>query len=585
MCGIVGIVGEIGRVSARDALCAAANALRHRGPDADGFFQDDRCAFGHRRLSIIDTADRANQPMFAPDRSAVIVYNGEIYNYRELRDDLVRRGEKFTTASDTEVLLRLILRDGTEALNKLSGMFAFAVWRPAERELLLARDRFGEKPMHYAETRSRFVFASEIPVLLRLAEVPSRMDYEALGYYLETGFVPAPLTMFAGIRSLPPAHWLRWRDGVVTTGRYFEPKVNPDPSLADPRAASEAVYGALSRAVRRQMVSDVPLGAFLSGGIDSSSVVALLQQHASAPVKTFNVRFEQAEYDESAVARRVAAHLGTDHHELTVTDASFAEDDLWRIIDHVGVPFHDSSAIPTFVVSRYARQHVTVALSGDGGDEMFAGYPVFQWGQTVDRLARAPSSVLSVGAALAGAVGGMPLLENWGLLRQARKAMDLATIEDRDLRFRAIHRLFSPGEVAELLAPGLAGATTQRASERLAQLPSAAEAWSPLRRMMHMRLQQELPNDMLIKVDRMSMAASLEVRAPFLDPEVADVSGRLPDELLIQGGVGKYVLRQAMRRHLPDEVFAHPKRGFSIPLHRFVRSSGTPPCNGSSAGA
>jgi asparagine synthase (glutamine-hydrolysing) len=222
------------------------------------------------------------------------------------------------------------------------------------------------------------------------------------------------------------------------------------------------------------------------------------------------------------------------------------------------------------VVSRYARQHVTVALSGDGGDEMFAGYPVFQWGQTVDRLARAPSSVLSVGAALAGAVGGMPLLENWGLLRQARKAMDLATIEDRDLRFRAIHRLFSPGEVAELLAPGLAGATTQRASERLAQLPSAAEAWSPLRRMMHMRLQQELPNDMLIKVDRMSMAASLEVRAPFLDPEVADVSGRLPDELLIQGGVGKYVLRQAMRRHLPDEVFAHPKRGFSIPLHRFV---------------
>ncbi|MEX2153547.1 MAG: asparagine synthase (glutamine-hydrolyzing) [Gemmatimonadaceae bacterium] len=569
MCGIAGIVGAIERDSAARAIRAATSCIAHRGPDADGFHEDSHAALGFRRLSILDTNERANQPMYSPERTAIIVYNGEIYNFEELKDELSARGERFATTGDTEVILRLLARDGVGALPKIAGMFAIALWKPAQRELLLVRDRFGEKPLHIAQMGSTLAFASEIPALLQFPGISRRIDYEALGYFFETGFVPAPLTMFAGVRSLLPGQWLRWRDGEITTGSYYQVEVEPDPRLDDLDAAADAVRSALSAAVKRQMISDVPLGAFLSGGIDSSSIVALMQQHSSAPVKTFNVRFSDAKYDESAIARRVAEHVGTEHHELTVEDASFHEDDLWRIIDHVGSPFHDSSAIPTFIVSKYARQFVTVVLSGDGGDEMFAGYPAFQWGARVESLSRVPAPALSLGAALARTASRLPGLTGSSRLRQGAKGLAIATLPTESQRFRAIHRLFSPADFERLLVPQAVAAAHRPRGDLLTELPPVARRWSPLRRMMYTRMRQELAGDMLVKVDRMSMATSLETRAPFLDPLVAAVSGRIPDQLLISGATGKHVLRHAMRNDLPAEVFSHPKWGFSIPLHRF----------------
>jgi asparagine synthase (glutamine-hydrolysing) len=566
MCGIVGCVGARDIAAARLRVEAAAGRLAHRGPDADGLYVDDRVVLGHRRLSVIDPTARSNQPMAGAD-GAMLIFNGEIYNFRELAASIESAGHRLRTSSDTEVVLAMLAGGDPAQLDRLDGMFALACWLPKRNELLLARDRFGEKPLFYVESAGGLAFASELPALITASEIQRRVDRVALSCYLETGFVPAPLTMFANVRALEPGAWLRWRDGVISTGRLAELHAEPDPSLSHPGAAAEAVRAALRAAVRRQMVSDVPLGAFLSGGIDSSSVVALMQESSSRPISTFTVRFGDAKYDEGPVARRVAEHLGTDHHELMVSDASFREADLWRIIDHVGMPFHDSSAIPTYIVSRFARERVTVALSGDGGDEMFAGYPVFEWGRRVNQLSRIPRPLLATGASMLRYATHATPASFSGPVRQARKAFDAARFRDESRRFRAIHALFSPVERATLFADSSAD---RAASDLLAALPSESNTWTPLRRMMFSRSRFELASDMLVKVDRMSMAASLEVRAPFLDPLVADVSARLPDHLLIRDGVGKHILREAMRPLLPPEVFSHGKWGFSIPLHSFT---------------
>lgn len=570
MCGIVGIVARSPVAGALEGIQRAMDALRHRGPDAAGLHHDDCAILGHRRLSIIDTQERSNQPMSSAAGESVIAFNGEIYNFIAVRDELSRRGEQFRTSGDTEVLLRLLEREGVAALPRLRGMYAFAFWSPSRRELLLARDPFGEKPLFVSRNGSGIAFASEIRALLELPGVGRRLNDEALGYFLECGFVPPPATMFRDVESLRPGEWLRWQDGVITTGEVGAVNYRPDPALQRLDDAKDALRDALRVAVRRQMVSDVPLGAFLSGGVDSSSIVALAQSESSRPIQTFNVRFEDAAYDESAVARRVADHLGTDHHELSVEDASFRAEDFWRIVDHIGVPFHDSSAIPTYIVSRYARQFVTVALSGDGGDELFGGYPVFRWGATVNRLARLPRRVARLGRTASELLGRTSAFAGSTTVRQARKAFALAALPTEMQRFRAVHWLFSPKEISDLLVPGLRPAVLARPTNLLTVLPATAVQWTPLRRMMYSRLRQELAADMLVKVDRMSMAASLEVRAPFLDPDLAELSLRMPDEHLIQGSVGKVVLREAMRPFLPPEVFSHPKWGFAIPLHRFL---------------
>ena len=446
-------------------------------------------------------------------------------------------------------------------------MFVFCIHDRLDGSLFLARDRFGEKPLFYHHSGDVFVFSSEIRSLLECELVPRRLDREALAYYLRVGIVPAPLTLFKDVRILPPGHFLYWHRGKTTVTSYYSVDYSPDPYLDREERAVEAVREALSRAVRRQAMSEVPLGAFLSGGIDSSAVVAMLQSVSSRPAKTFTVRFEEASYDESHIARQVANHLGTDHKEFLIPNLAFQEEDLWRIVDHVGVPFFDSSAIPTYILSRCIRQEVTVALSGDGGDELFAGYPVFQWCLSIQKVKKAPEFLRSSAGSIVRRLTS-PRLPATAFLRRLRRGLDASTAPDEVLPV-TVHALFDDSELPEILTDHSVLESAGKNLPLLTLLPPEAAEWTPLRRLMYYRLKNNLSEDMLTKVDRMSMACSLEVRSPMLDVDLAELSMRLPDKHLIHKGIGKSVLRKAVRTMLPDSVFSHPKTGFDIPLHAF----------------
>ena len=560
MCGICGIYAANAFTPAdTESLDAMTKALEHRGPDDSGNAVWARCGIAMRRLAIIDL-QTGHQPLENEDRSVAVVLNGEIYNYRELRASLLSKGHKFVTKSDTEVVLRLYEEFGVAAFEKLSGMFAVAIHDRRRDHLILGRDRFGEKPLFYwASATGHFAFSSELRSLLQFREIPRKMSIAAVNQYLQFGFVPSPLTMFDGVRQLPPAHYLILANREVKIAPYYEPAAANDVVCEDIDTAAELVREALIRAVRRQMVSDVPIGAFLSGGIDSSSVVAAMQRISDQPIQTFTVRFEHAPYDESRIARAVAQHLGTDHHELVISNSGFDEDDLWRIVEHVGQPFADSSAIPTFHVSRLVAQHVKVCLSGDGGDEVFGGYPFFRWVLAADRLARfTPRPALSIAGAQLRKVGSVPGLRRVSGIRKAWRGIEAAR-QPEHLRALQIYQLFDGPARKQILSHAAYRELTSGMPER----------GTRLRSLMAFRMETVLPDDMLVKVDRMSMAASLEVRAPMLDPELVNLSYALPDRMLIRRGVGKYVLRRAVAEWLPKEVFTHPKMGFSIPLHKF----------------
>ncbi|RIK78662.1 MAG: asparagine synthase (glutamine-hydrolyzing) [Planctomycetota bacterium] len=569
MCGICGLT------TAGDADHAAVvtrmnAAIVHRGPDDAGSYTDATTSLAMRRLSIIDRAG-GHQPIVNEDGTLVIVFNGEIYNYRELREELLRSGRHiFRTQSDTEVILHAFEEFGERVPERLEGMFAFCIYRTTDGSLFFARDRFGEKPLFYWHGDGRtLAFSSELTSLLEWEAIPRQADLDALHVYLRRAFVPSPWTTFAGVRQLPPGHTMTWRNGVATVRRYFALQPREDAAFEDERAAKEAVRGALLSAVKRQMESEVPLGAFLSGGIDSSGVVAAMQRQSSRPVKTFTVRFAQADYDESPVARCVAEHLGTEHREFFVPNNAFDAEDLWRVVRHVGMPFADSSAIPTFYISRLIRDHVTVCLSGDGGDEMFAGYQTFRWTQQLDRLAIAPGFALAALENVFAAASRFPGLGGSSAVRKARRAVHFARGSANE-RVWSIGEMFSRDEMDSLLADEHHAARRRLADDWLNAQVAALDGMSRLRQMMAFRQQLSLPEDMLIKVDRMSMANSIEVRAPLLDVGIANLAARLPDKHLIRGDVKKYILREAIREWLPDEVFSHAKMGFGIPLHAFV---------------
>ena len=567
MCGICGVTSIDPAPSFTKGVRAMNAKLAHRGPDSDGYEERDGIGIAIRRLAIIDL-ETGDQPMPSGDGAVHVVLNGEIYNYRELRKELQSRGHRFKTRSDTEVVANGYLQWGDELIPRLSGMFAIAVHDHRDGSLFLARDRFGEKPLFYHATNDRLVFSSELQSLMEWPDTPRVVDLEALSYFLRFGYPPTPLTMLQDVRELDPGSTLLWKSGTIQTERYYEPDYTPDPALSDPNVAIGAVQDARRSAVARQMVSDVPLGAFLSGGIDSSGVVALMQEASSTPIKTYTVRFQEEGYDEGPIARAVADHLGTEHHELVVENAGFTPDDLWRIVDHVGQPFADSSAIPTHVISQRVSEEVKVCLTGDGGDDMFAGYDRFRWAAQVDRLGRLPGPMLKLGGAILSAARRSPGLRSSGIARRTARAIEAAT-EPANLRMAAIESLFSKAELGRLIADPNLLSITDRDSPRMSELPDAAKEWTQLRRHMHLGISQKLPRDYLVKIDRMSMASSLELRAPLLDPEVTAISMRLPDNMLIRDGVQKYALREAVRPLLPDVVFSHPKTGFSVPLHRF----------------
>jgi asparagine synthase (glutamine-hydrolysing) len=535
------------------ALDAMGDTLFHRGPDEGGIYTAPGVGLGMRRLSIIDLKT-GHQPLTNEDRTVWVVFNGEIYNYRELTADLLARGHRFATASDTETLVHLYEEHGADCVRHLRGMFAFALWDARRRTLLLARDRLGIKPLYYAQTPRGVVFGSELRALIASHCVRRRVDPGGLAAYLRFGYVPDPLTILEGVAKLPPGHVLLAREGQAgAPQRYWEPTSHfrdSDESL-DETEAGARLWGLIGDAVRSHLVSDVPVGAFLSGGVDSSAVVGLMAREAGVPVKTFSVGFREPRFNEAPYARQVAEWFGTEHHELIATpqDLGLLED----VLDACDEPFADASAIPTYLVSRLARQHVKVVLSGDGGDELFAGYDRY----VVDRRERRLGMLgdLGLGAplrfvsdALPEGAPGKNFLRHFSLPRMERYLDAISLFPDRALR--------------DLLEPDVASANPPLFENALRD----SQGLDALSRLQDLDLRTNLPGDILTKVDRMSMAHSLEARVPLLDHPLVEFACRLPASLRMRSGQTKYLLKSILQGRVPDEVLGRPKWGFGVPI-------------------
>lgn len=561
MCGICGKIEYNNHhpQERRAVVQKMTDAIVHRGPDDEGTYDDGLVSLAMRRLAIIDLGG-GDQPIWNEDKTICVFMNGEIYNHKELRTSLVAKGHIFTTHADTEVLLHAYEEYGRDFVLRLKGMFAFCLYDTRKEQLFFARDRFGEKPLYYRFYDGTFSFSSEMASLLEDRNIPRRLDIEALNYYVSSGYVPQPLTLVQQVYTLPPGHSLTLSKDGITIDQYFHIDYTNTGGITDMGEAAEYIEPYLEEAVQRQSISDVPIGAFLSGGIDSSTVCALLQRDSSRAIDTFTVRFEESSYDESAIAREVASMIGSNHHEITIPNQEFTEATFWEIIDHVGLPFPDSSAIPVSIISKEIRKHVKVAISGDGGDEIFAGYPVYGWWQKIQKITRVPSIFRSIGSSILNS-SLIPLPSS--KKRQIVRGLTASMHGERGISM-GIHRMFFDDEMQSLFK-NLTGVERQF----FETVPNDFSDWSPLRKSMYHRAVHNLPNDMLIKVDRMSMAHSLEVRAPFLDPDLYQASLAVADDLLYDQGVGKRVLRSVMRHHLPDSVFDHPKSGFSIPLHKY----------------
>lgn len=589
MCGLAGFLSTRALKAeevARD-LPRMAASLRHRGPDDEGFWYDASAgiALCHRRLAIIDLSAHGHQPMSSASRRYQIVYNGEIYNYRELRSELIARGHGFSGGSDTEVLLAAIECWGVAgAVERSMGMFAFALWDRADRVLYLARDRFGEKPLYYGVCGDTLLFGSELKALRQHGNWPDEIDRDALALLMQHDFIPAPYSIFKNVRKVLPGCFVAAKiEGTrfkLEEHRYWRPEILfEQAALESPQLTAaqsvELVDTALSHAIERQMLADVPVGAFLSGGTDSSLVVSYMQRATSQRVKTFSIGFTEPEYDEAPFARAVAEHLGTEHMEYTVTPRDCL--DMIPSLPHIyDEPFADQAQIPTFLLCKLARGAVTVALSGDGGDELFAGYRRYsiamaKW-QTMKRL---PAAVRAGGSALVGKlplsaleIAARPAALLWGRRTQEGLA-DL--LHDHSSRWKA-------ATLRDFYRTGLHRWHAQRQPVLGARgLADRNDAVRPryvddLKQMMHFDTCEYLPEDVLVKVDRAAMAVSLETRVPLLDVEVAQAAWRIPSSVLMKDGRGKWVLRELLQRHIPRELVDRPKKGFAVPMAQWLRS-------------
>jgi asparagine synthase (glutamine-hydrolysing) len=554
MCGIAGIVrvtGEQGASRAAQALVRSmAETLRHRGPDDGGAWTSPNGAamLAHRRLSILDLSPLGRNPMIWDGGRLALTYNGEIYNFLELRQELERAGHRFRSRTDTEVILAAYDQWGLDCLSRFAGMFAFALWDDRRQRLWLVRDRVGKKPLYYARLDGSLRFASELKALVADDEFPRAVDSTALRMFLRYGYVPAPHTIFESARKLEPGHYLLCESGRVTVTRYWDPMVHVGTWTGTDAEAEERLEQLLSTAVGQRLVADVPLGAFLSGGIDSSLVVALMQEQCGQPVRTFTIRFDNPEFDEADHAQAVARHLGTRHEEHRCSDGDMLSV-VDRLPDMFDEPFGDSSAIPTYLVSQAARSRVTVALSGDGGDELFFGYPRYR--HHADQL-WALALPAPVRRAAAHAARRLPT-------RRLRRIGDVLRSNDRDTYARFI-ALYSTEEVTELTGSPAPDAPLYREA-----LAAAARAPRALRPGL-LDLVSYLPDDILAKVDRASMAVALEVRAPLLDHRVVEFALGLPLNLQRRGSTMKWLLRRLLRTRVPASLIDRPKMGFGAPL-------------------
>ena len=555
MCGIAGQVGAMSYSTVPKMVAA----LTHRGPDESGVWSDADCGLGIARLSIIDVAD-GHQPVFSDDCSVVAVCNGEIYNYKELAQTLTSQGVNLRSGSDVEVVPHLYLRYGLDFVKKLRGMFAIALWDSREQRLVLVRDRLGKKPLVYAQDSKRLLFASEVRALLA-AGWRGPVDLQALDHVLAFACLPTNSGALQGLQSLPPAHIGVWQFGRMSLKPYW----SWEPQDKLPSAGlGEAVEAAIEEAVRIRLVSERPLGAFLSGGIDSTIVTALMARHHSGPVKTFSIGFTLPAYDESGFAREVAEYLGTDHTELVVEPNP--TEMLDRLAEAYDQPFADSSAIPTLLLSELAASEVVVALSGDGGDEGFGGYERYAVASHLQRMNPLLRAASPFRAPLARVAEGS------GHRRLGRLARELRPQQSLGARYRGLME-YQPVDVrARLWSEGvLPEIDLNLAGERFNTVWKSTQRMSATDRMRTTDVRTYLPGDLLIKVDIASMAHSLEVRSPLLDQEVLALAARVPDDLLIRGRTTKWILRQLAYRLVPRELVDRPKRGFGIPRAAWLR--------------
>ncbi|HLX46577.1 MAG TPA: asparagine synthase (glutamine-hydrolyzing) [Bryobacteraceae bacterium] len=559
MCGIAGVYLP-GRMASEPLVRAMCDPIVHRGPDDEGIYTDGGCGIGMRRLSIIDLAT-GHQPISNEDGTIWTVFNGEIYNYRELRDDLACRGHRLATQSDTEALVHLYEEYGIDGLSRLSGMFAYAIWDSRKRQLLLVRDRFGKKPLYFTVTKDGLYFGSELKCL-RAADVPLDLDPEALKLYLQFNYVPDPHSIFRQVRKVSPGGWALFSEtGQLTEGRYWSlpaPSDDPPTGMTE-KQAQEQIRDLFDDSVRARMIADVPLGAFLSGGIDSSAVVASMALQSSAPVKTFSIGFEEAAFNELDHAAAVATKYRTDHHTLMVRPDSVEL--IGKLVRHFDEPFGDSSAIPTYLVSKFAAEHVKVVLTGDGGDEIFAGYQSFFEVESLrkwDALPQAARRTITwVADSLPYSAYGKNFLHGIGRRTPLERYFEFVYAPVSLTR-----ALFQPQWVMPLDEAEI------RRSFNGCLLSNGADVLSQA---FYFEATAKLTGDMLVKVDRMSMANSLEVRCPLLDHRLAEFAARIPARWKMRNGQGKVCFTESMRDRLPETVWNRRKQGFSVPLSQWFR--------------
>ncbi|HEX8919925.1 MAG TPA: asparagine synthase (glutamine-hydrolyzing) [Pyrinomonadaceae bacterium] len=567
MCGITGIVNRNGHDVDAGVLARMCEAIYHRGPDEDGRYLQGAVGLAMRRLAIIDLKG-GQQPIHNRDRTAWIVFNGEIYNYLELRAQLEKLGHTFYTNCDTEAIIHAYDEYGADCPKYLRGMFAFAIWDERTEELFLARDRVGKKPLLYALVNDQLIFGSEFSALLKHPAISREIEPEAIHYYLSFMCVPAPLTAYRAIRKLEPGHSLRFtRAGEIKIERYWQPEFSPKVKMTEEEAGERAVE-ILREAVRVRLMSEVPLGAFLSGGVDSSAVVALMSEASSTPVKTFSIGFEEQDFSELHHARRVAEHVGADHHEFIVRPD--AMEVLPTLVEHYGEPYADSSAIPTYYVSRETRKHVTVALNGDGGDECFAGYERYAAMRLAERYRKLPALMRE--GVIRQAVNLLPSSElRRSRVRSVKRFLHSASLPpvERYLRWVSVLDRTAKDELytdefrqqmmgndpAKWLSPWFAHANGAGVVD--ASLLTDTMTY--------------LPNDLLVKVDIASMAVSLEARSPFLDHHVIEFAASLPEKLKLRGLTTKYLLKRVLKKLVPVENLNRPKMGFGVPIGHWFR--------------
>lgn len=565
MCGIVGKLYFNNKPVAESGLKAMADAIAHRGPNQAGFWTNNNVGFGFRRLSIIDLSSAGNQPMSDREGMTWIVFNGEIYNFRLLRQELEKDGVKFKSKTDTEIIIYLYKKYGIDCLQKLRGMFAFAIWDENKKQLFLARDRLGKKPLKYYYDKNVFIFASELKAILKCPEVKKEPDFEALDEYLTYQYVPHPKTGFKNIWKLPPAHYMIVKSsGEVEQKQYWQIDHSKKICLSE-KEWEEKIVDKLRESVRSRLVADVPLGAHLSGGIDSSLIVALMAQETNEPVKTFSIGFKESEFNELPYAKMVADKYKTDHHEFIVEPKALEV--LPKLAYHYEEPFADSSALPTWYLCEITKQHVTVALNGDGGDENFAGYERYSGMKFFNQLKYLPAKQL-----LAQINRALYHLTNVKIFSNAYRWFQ-SYDADRETFYRNIIDYLSQKDKKMIYAPKLAAlAEHSRWRSFLHEKFQKTQGLDWLDQLLSVDINSYLPDDLLVKVDIASMAHALEVRSPFLDHEFMELMAMMPSELKIKGASKKYILKRVAENYLPPECLYRRKQGFSVPLKYWFRN-------------